>query len=349
MESKRPSDRPMNTSDFVQGRRLGDSVPPTAMLNSDARAAMEAPAYYTREQTVSNAQFLSTLGQPALVFEDTDGNRDAKILLVNSMAEKVFDMSGEELIGMYRMSRLLETMGRHSRILGEFKSRGAAVNVPSLVQLEGAGARDWLISMRPYIDPRDGSRVLLLNLVDNAETTALAGTDALTGLPNTMSLRNALRREFEAVTRYKEPLSLMFLDIDHFKAVNDTYGHEVGDAVLKAVAKRIAQKVRGTDLPHRNGGEEFVVLLPRTDTEGAEHLAEIIREVVASTNVDHGMKSLSVTVTIGVATHRYGDGHTADTLLKAADEALYSGKTGGRDCVRVSEPGNPPKRFGATG
>ncbi len=158
---------------------------------------------------------------------------------------------------------------------------------------------------------------------------SLSTTDALTGLWNRRHLDQALALEFERARRYGLELSLLLFDIDHFKAFNDTYGHDVGDKVLKAVAEQVAATVRQVDIACRYGGEEFVVILPETDAEGACGMAERVRAAVAATDVD----GLRVTVTIGVAALAGSAAATAAELVEAADKALYRGKKDGRNRV----------------
>lgn len=161
----------------------------------------------------------------------------------------------------------------------------------------------------------------------------LSVTDPLTGLNNRrymdMQFINLLPRHMKA----GEPLSLLMLDIDYFKRVNDTYGHDAGDEVLKEFSRRLTQSVRAVDMPCRLGGEEFVVLMPGADSEDARHIAERVRLQVASAafNLSTG-QALNITVSVGVSTLS-GTGDSAEGLLKRADEAVYEAKQGGRNRV----------------
>jgi two-component system cell cycle response regulator len=134
--------------------------------------------------------------------------------------------------------------------------------------------------------------------------------------------------------RGNQPLSLMMTDIDHFKAVNDTHGHQAGDDVLKEIGKRLRANVRPTDVVCRTGGEEFVVLMPNTPGDLACAAAERIRKAVAAEEfpVLGGSQSLRITVSAGVSTLQ-GEGDTIDDLMHRADTALYQAKTGGRNRV----------------
>ena len=133
-----------------------------------------------------------------------------------------------------------------------------------------------------------------------------------------------------------KPVSLLVIDVDHFKPINDTYGHDAGDVVLQELAKRIVGCVRGIDVACRYGGEEFVLLMPNTDSELASMIAERLREDIE----DHPIvidektgKEIRITVSIGIATSEAGDNQTAQQLLKRADDALYEAKNQGRNQV----------------
>ena len=162
----------------------------------------------------------------------------------------------------------------------------------------------------------------------------LAVTDQLTGLHN----RRYMTGQLEALMRRSvaggEPVAVLMIDIDHFKTVNDSFGHDVGDEVLREFAVRLASNVRAIDLPVRHGGEEFVVVMPDTDLEAARRVAERIRLHVAGSpfRVMNGEELLTVTISIGVAASS-GAGDSSHALVKRADEAVYVAKSQGRNRV----------------
>jgi diguanylate cyclase (GGDEF)-like protein len=158
-----------------------------------------------------------------------------------------------------------------------------------------------------------------------AEVARLASSDALTGLANRRQLDFALGREVARTVRTKEPLSVALIDIDHFKDINDTFGHVAGDEVLREVAGALARSVRDVDLVARYGGEEFAIVLPNCASAGALVVVERVRAAVASVG---GVAK--VTVSAGIATGA-GEGTDGDSLIAGADEALYESKRAGRD------------------
>ncbi|WDI31104.1 PleD family two-component system response regulator [Hyphococcus flavus] len=164
----------------------------------------------------------------------------------------------------------------------------------------------------------------------------MAVTDQLTGLYNRRYLASHLSAMFDRAFWTGRPLAIMVLDIDHFKVINDTHGHDVGDRVLKEFADRIANSIRGIDLACRYGGEEFLIAMPDTDLAFASVVAERLRAEIAEDKftLNNGRDELGVTVSIGLASTEHGlEDDSAQKLIKRADEALYEAKTGGRNRV----------------
>ena len=160
----------------------------------------------------------------------------------------------------------------------------------------------------------------------NAKLRALSTTDGLTGVRNRAAFNDRLSEEFDRARRSARPLSLLLLDVDHFKSFNDTFGHPAGDGVLQEAVRLVVAAVRGTDVVARYGGEEFAVVLPDTDFSGAMVLADRVRRAVA----DGDWVLRSVTVSVGVATLS-ADTAAAAALVREADVALYESKRNGRN------------------
>ncbi len=164
-----------------------------------------------------------------------------------------------------------------------------------------------------------------------------ARTDVLTGLPNRRAFLEAFHRDLGLADRQEQPVAVILMDVDHFKRVNDTHGHDVGDQVLVAVADVLRRCVRQTDVPSRWGGEEFIVSLPNCDAQDATVVAERIRATLEQTPVLTAEGALAMTASFGVASWSPADGpFDVDTLVKRSDEALYAAKAGGRNRVEVA-------------
>lgn len=160
----------------------------------------------------------------------------------------------------------------------------------------------------------------------------MSETDELTQLPNRRGFAIAADRLFGQSVRYNRALSMLMIDSDNLKQVNDSYGHKAGDRLLTLLVKSIQRQLRDTDIIARYGGDEFVVLLPETPAHGALDVADRIRNSVANTPLEIDGRAVKITVSIGVATYP-GDGYTLDSLVANADEAMYKAKTEGRDQV----------------
>ncbi len=191
----------------------------------------------------------------------------------------------------------------------------------------------------------DGGRMLtygnVSDLVRSADEMAeLAMTDALTGIYNRRHFMARLDSEWKRFRRYERPLSLLLLDIDHFKSINDRYGHDVGDQVIVAVARLCGMQTRDSDVAARIGGEEFAILLPETGLLDARIVAERLRVAVAERPLASSAGPIAVTVSIGTACAD-SNRPTRPNLMKRADEALYAAKRGGRNCVAAALDDGP--------
>ena len=186
---------------------------------------------------------------------------------------------------------------------------------------------------------------LLVTSLERAWATVneQAMLDALTGLSNRRRFVPAAQRELDLAQRHGQPLALVLLDVDHFKSINDAFGHLSGDAVLVEVARRCQSALRNTDLLARWGGEEFIMLLPNTPLPHARQLAERVREAIVSTPWFRiNGEEVQVTASLGAAGSPLGQTWSLDELIKRADIAMYQAKSDGRDRVAVSDADNAP-------
>lgn len=170
----------------------------------------------------------------------------------------------------------------------------------------------------------------------NKKLELISKTDELTGLPNRREMNETIANEMGRSARTHKPFCFIFIDIDHFKNINDTYGHACGDVILKSVAQTIRGLLRKYDVFARYGGEEFLTLLPETDLAGAAVVAERFRKQIEKMTVRYADFTIKITITLGVA--RFDDRLGADRSIQMADKALYQGKEGGRNRVIVWEP-----------
>ena len=195
----------------------------------------------------------------------------------------------------------------------------------------------------------NGGRLLtygnVSELAEQAEALErLACIDALTGLNNRRHFLALAENEWSRFRRYGRPLALLMLDIDLFKSINDRYGHDAGDEVIKAVTEVLRKHKRASDIAGRLGGEEFALALPEGTLESAVAAAERLRQLVAERIVAVKARRLSVTVSIGASAADAGMSGF-DELLKGADVALYDAKHSGRNCVRRFAPDRPPENL----
>ncbi|MEU2611353.1 diguanylate cyclase [Micromonospora sp. NPDC007271] len=226
----------------------------------------------------------------------------------------------------------------------DLEQSSGALGVLALYDRLGADGfdDDDLVTLRTFAGH---AAVAVENVRVHEEAQRLSLTDPLTGLWNYRYLRESIRREVERANRFGRMLSVLALDLDRFKDVNDTWGHAAGDAVLVEFARRVRGEIREVDLAFRQGGEEFVVLLPETDARGATIVAERLGAVVRGQPVPvdghpGGPVRVPVTVSIGIAV--YPDhAATGQQVLDAADDALYAAKAAGRDGYRLARAPDP--------
>jgi two-component system cell cycle response regulator len=194
---------------------------------------------------------------------------------------------------------------------------------------------------------RSGKRILELQeqLVTAREQLRMQEThDSLTQLFNRAAVLEALEREVVRSNREKHPMAVIMADIDHFKDINDTYGHQAGDAVLRETARRILSSFRAYDFVGRYGGEEFLIVVPSSELAMAVELAERLRQNIAAQPVDFDQATIPVTMSLGVAVSAVGERNQPAELLRHADEALYAAKRGGRNRVESADSAQPAEQ-----
>lgn len=192
---------------------------------------------------------------------------------------------------------------------------------------------------------RSGKRIVELSkklLGLNIRLETLSITDGLTSLYNRRYCEEQLARAFERAVRYGRPFSLILFDVDHFKEINDTHGHSVGDRVLREISILLTQTARSTDLLARYGGDEFAVIAPETGPVSALHCAERIRKRLAESPIEIGGTEMRVTLSAGIAAGPSAEVTRAAQIIEEADRALYSAKSNGRNRAEIARPSSNP-------
>lgn len=262
-------------------------------------------------------------------------------------AEKIKDINrimGEDFgLPEEAVNRLIDAVAEESvEILSFFEIDAGDIKPYSQILLEANEELEKLnISYAQLIIELKRSKEEAENLARrlqnaNERLREMATKDGLTGLNNHRFFQEALDREISGAVRYRNPLSLILLDIDHFKKINDTYGHQTGDLVLKEISAVMADTVRDADIVARYGGEEFAAILPETDIQGAAILAERLRRVVEKTTIQCDGQTIQVTISLGATTLTPRTGIENKTLfIGAADKALYHSKSTGRNRISL--------------
>ncbi|MEO8677812.1 MAG: diguanylate cyclase [Vicinamibacterales bacterium] len=221
---------------------------------------------------------------------------------------------------------------RHTYVI-MLTSRDAASDIVTAMD---AGADDFV--EKPFrseelrVRLRAGHRIVEMQ----AELRRKASHDDLTGIFNRRIVLEMLGRELHRAVRDHKPLAVALLDLDHFKRVNDTYGHQAGDLVLREAAVRISSSIRASDVAGRYGGEEFLIVMPRCDEETSLRVAERVRAVIGGTPVLAADQAIDATVSIGVAATAAAATTTPKALIGQADAALYRAKEAGRNRVELN-------------
>jgi two-component system cell cycle response regulator len=273
----------------------------------------------------------------AIYYEAEDGLEGFKMLLSRPTEIVLCDLEMPRIDGFKFISML--------------KSRSEIQDIPVIIltgkvdqemKIKGLeqGACDYVT--KPF-DPgelvaRVNVHLKIKHLQDDLKRTnelllELSNTDHLTGLFNRRYLMDSLEKELQRCIRNLGTLSIIILDIDHFKKVNDTFGHQQGDLVLKTVARTLEKELRNYDIAARYGGEEFVAVLPEANPKEAIFVAERIRAAIQSINFSPEMSGHTITASLGVANFPCEDCNSVDEFIKLADDALYRAKTSGRNRV----------------
>jgi diguanylate cyclase (GGDEF)-like protein/PAS domain S-box-containing protein len=285
--------------------------------------------------------------QQGVVFQNLQG----EIISANPAAERILGLSLSQMQGRTSLDPRWRTIrpdgsdfpGSEHPAMRALATGQAVNGVTMGIHLPESGTPVWIsVNAKPVRNKETGALEYVYAVFDNitetvrlqSELEAQANRDFLTDVANRRHFFALANQELARATRYQSPMSMLMLDIDYFKAVNDTHGHAVGDQVLKMVAQVCKAALREVDVLGRIGGEEFAVLLPQTAGGMALDVAERIRIAVGQAKVEGGANGafVSVAVSVGVST-RQTDEDTVDSLLQAADTALYKAKNSGRNRV----------------
>jgi diguanylate cyclase (GGDEF)-like protein len=261
------------------------------------------------------------------VVTTTDGHQVMDILRREPFDVMLLDMSMPAISGLEVLRQVTQTFEELPVII--VTGHGS---IEIAVESMQAGAADFVTKPVP-------AAVLHLRIqkaLEHARTRRLASTDGLTGVYNHRTFQERLSQEIARADRYSRPLSVLMIDVDHFKVYNDTYGHPQGDIVLQDLARLLQEMSRTSDTVARWGGEEFAIILPETDSVGAQKIGQRLCEQVERYPFpgQELMPGGTLTISIGVAT--YASASRKEVLLQAADTALYTAKREGRNRVCVA-------------
>ncbi len=280
--------------------------------------------------------------EDAIVAIDNDHN----IILFNAAAERIFGYERDEVIGMHLDILLPERFHlQHDLLIQEFAAGKLYHQRMGERSRQVYGRRkdgsEFVISatiLKMGKPPHQYFSVIARDISENKKTEEellrLAATDPLTGAFNRREFTAIAEREALRANRYHHALSVMMLDLDHFKKLNDSYGHAAGDKALQRFTTICCNTLRNVDIFGRWGGEEFVALLPETDTHGAAIIAERLRKIISENVLIFNEHKLTFTVSIGVAQFKEGES-SIDAPLARADSAVYDAKKAGRNQISV--------------
>jgi len=275
-----------------------------------------------------------------------DGPNSPEIVFVNAAFTRITGYRFEDIVG--RTPRVLQGPGTSRETLDRI---GAAVRQHQPVRAEllnyAKDGHEYWVELNIVPLRNKSGKVTHFASIERDITAhkhmeqqlqELASVDALTGLPNRRSFLERLHAEVQRVQRYGRQLAFLSLDIDHFKKINDTYGHAAGDEALRHLAKVCTGALRQIDMCGRLGGEEFGIFVPETNLYGAELVARRLRAQIEAAHFRFGRHTLAMTVSIGVAALMNQGESGIEQLMQDADEAMYRAKNAGRNRVEVALP-----------
>ena len=319
---------------------------------SELEAALHENEKINRALRESEAKFRGLVSQSLVGIVIVEGMRFS---YSNGKFDEMFGYSADEVRALgpldvvFESDRPLVTENIRKRVSGEaaqvhyqfrgVRKNGAVLDIELYSSAMDIGGKPALISLLMDVTERTRAerelQVLQNKLLDQSIH------DPLTGLYNRRYLQDALSRELILAGRHHHPVSVVMGDLDHFKLVNDLYGHMAGDEVLRYFGDLLKRHARGSDIYCRYGGEEFLLVLPQMTKDDAVRRAEQVRSAVATAPVLYGTSPITVTASFGIATFP-NDGYTGDELIAAADKAMYAAKESGRNRINVSSGTNRP-------
>ncbi len=301
-------------------------------------AAMHLDPRFVAQHRAAHASFLDEVTQ--LHGGVSASNRDAAKLLLEFLTHWL----AYHILGMDQfMSRQIAAIQSGSRPEDAYLNQGPSKDPATDTLLTALNAlfhqvserNHELVQLNKTLEARVAERTQALTEA-NQRLDDLANTDTLTGLPNRRYAMRSFASEWETSVREGVPLACMMIDADNFKQINDTQGHDAGDAVLRALAKQLLHVVRNDDIVCRLGGDEFLIICAGTPLDGVMKLAESIREEVAALRVPAGAGEWVGSISVGVAA-RTTEMAGLEELMKAADLGVYAAKRNGRNCVAISQ------------
>jgi diguanylate cyclase (GGDEF)-like protein/PAS domain S-box-containing protein len=314
---------------------------------AELEAALRENEKITRALRESEAKFRGLVSQSLVGIGLIE---DGKFSYSNAKFDEIFGYTFEEILGMGPLQTAVESdrgliaENMRKRLSGEsdrlhyvfhgLRKDGTVVDIECHSSVTRVGDRQLIISV--IMDISERARAERAVKVLQEELREQSNHDALTGLYNRHFLEESFGRELLVAGRGGYPVSIIMGDLDHFKAVNDTYGHLAGDQVLRTFGALLSGNARASDIACRYGGEEFLLILPGMTKEGARQRAEHVRQAMGAAIVSHGQSRITVTTSLGIAAYP-DDGSTADELIAAADGALYAAKAQGRNRVNLCD------------